>query len=158
VRAFGVCLLSLATSTSTSIGSVTTSGSLNESENGTTTSSQTVRVPAPEISTSWATLTVAHDNLGPSTWTGTGTEISTWTETSILSPYPYACVLYSCEHGMPCVRRLHLGDTSPCVSADCVGVTETVGVSAHARILGGLRTSLRSVDPWTCEVEAREPC
>jgi hypothetical protein len=84
--------------------------------------------------------------------------ISTWTKTSILSPCPYACVLCSCEHGMPCVRRLHLGDMSPCVSADCVGVSETVGVSAHALILGGLRTSSRLVGPWTCGAGGREPC
>ncbi len=58
---------------------------------------------------------------------------------------------------MPCVRRPHSGDTSPCVSADCVGVSETVGVSAHARILGGLRTSLMLVGPWTCGAGGREP-
>ena len=40
---------------------------------------------------------------------------------------------------------------SRCVSADCVGVTETVGVSVHARILGGLRTS-------ACGAGGREPC
>jgi hypothetical protein len=59
---------------------------------------------------------------------------------------------------MPCVRRLHSGDMSPCVSADCVGVTETVGVSAHARILDGLKTSSRLVGPWACGAGGREPC
>ena len=59
---------------------------------------------------------------------------------------------------MPCVRRQHSGDMSPCVSADCVGVIETVGVSAHARILGGLKTSSRLVGPWACGAGGREPC
>ena len=84
--------------------------------------------------------------------------ISTWKKTSILSPCPYVCVLCSCEHGMPCVRRLHSGDMSPCVSADCVEVTEIVDVSAHDRVLGGLKTSSMLVGPWACGAGVREPC
>ena len=58
---------------------------------------------------------------------------------------------------MPYVRQPHSGDMSPCVSADCDGVTEIVGVSAHARVLGGLRISSMLVDPWTCGAGGREP-
>jgi hypothetical protein len=104
------------------------------------------------------TLTAARDNLAPSTLIWTWSGIPTWTKTSILNPYPYACVLCSCERGMPCVRRLHSGDTSPCVSADCGGATETAGVGAHARFLDGLKTSSRLVGPQTCGAGGREAC
>jgi len=122
VCAFGVCLSYRATSTSTA------SGTSNENGTGTGTSSQTAPVLVQKISTSCVTLTAARDNLAPSTWTLTGTVITTWTTTSILNPYPYSCVLCSCERGMPDVRQLHSGDTSPCVSAGCDEATESAGV------------------------------
>ena len=152
--AFGVCLSYRVTWTWTSIASE----SSRANENGTSTSRQTARVPGPKISTSCATLTAAHDNLAPSTLTLTWTVIPTWTKTSILNLCLYACVLCSCGRGMPCVRRLHLGDTSPCVSADCGGGTGTAGVLAHARLLDGLKTFSRLVGLWKCEAGGREPC
>lgn len=151
---FGVCLSYRVTWTSTLIAS----GSSRENENGTSTSSRTARVPGPKISTSCATLTVAHDNLAPSTLTLTWTVILIWTKTSILNPCPYACVLCSYGRGMPCVRRLHSGDTSPCVSADYGGGTGTAGVLGHAQLLDGLKTFSRLVGLRICEAGGRGPC
>lgn len=147
--------------TSTSIASGTTSGTGNENESGIVTpSSQSARAPAHKISILCVTLTAAHDDLGlcPSTPTSTVTVIPTWIKTSIWSPYPSACVLCSCERGMPCARRLHSGDMSPCGTADCGGATENAGVSAPGRLVGGLGTFSRAVDPWTCGAGGREPC
>lgn len=59
---------------------------------------------------------------------------------------------------MPGVKRLHSGDTSPCVSADCDGATESAGVSSHGQLLDGLKTSSRSEGPQICGAVVHEPC